>query len=372
MVELAALPDHAHSFGFWTVNGEIVYSKVQSIMLAQQKNTHDIRYHYWDHVFSSYDWKAEPIQSLPELYKNRAQQLRDSYDHLVILYSGGSDSSNTLKTFLKNNIKVDEVAYWYNSYDEYNNPTNLEIIHAGSEMLHKCRDQYGITITKIDERPYYNNINLKNHEWVMHAEPSLISAQLSRSRIIYDNPQWNALTDSGLRVGIVMGLEKPRIFMDNDHWTSAFLDVLFCYNYEEFHYKQPPVTIEPFYSSPNYPLIPIKQCHVIKNYINLTYDSGFIKENFNNTAAFNRELYFKIVRNLVYPYWNDNTYTIGKGANVLNAKHSCIWNSNTDFSQKYFSGLHWLNEAVDSYFLNSGSALEGLKGCWSRGYALDD
>jgi hypothetical protein len=47
--------------------------------------------------------------NLLDLYKERAQQLRDSYDYLILAYSGGSDSDNMLKTFLYNNIKIDEI-----------------------------------------------------------------------------------------------------------------------------------------------------------------------------------------------------------------------------------------------------------------------
>lgn len=42
-------------------------------------------------------------------YANRAIQLREKYDYLILNYSGGMDSWNILYTFLKNNILLDEI-----------------------------------------------------------------------------------------------------------------------------------------------------------------------------------------------------------------------------------------------------------------------
>jgi hypothetical protein len=55
------------------------------------------------------DTTIEPDVSLAELYKTRALQLRESFDYLVLLYSGGADSHQVLMSFLNNGIFLDEV-----------------------------------------------------------------------------------------------------------------------------------------------------------------------------------------------------------------------------------------------------------------------
>jgi hypothetical protein len=57
----------------------------------------------------SIDWSVEPKESFAELKKQRALQLRNSYKYLILYYSGGSDSTTVLNTFLDNNIPLDEV-----------------------------------------------------------------------------------------------------------------------------------------------------------------------------------------------------------------------------------------------------------------------
>jgi hypothetical protein len=51
----------------------------------------------------------EPKETLEELYKQRAQQLRDTYDYIALMFSGGNDSNNILNVFRENNIFLDEI-----------------------------------------------------------------------------------------------------------------------------------------------------------------------------------------------------------------------------------------------------------------------
>lgn len=370
MLAPQSIPHHLQNFGFWLVDNEVVFSKVKSILQAQERNTHDVRYYYYDHIFSLYDWRIEPTQTLTELYVERARQLRQNYDYLILLYSGGSDSSNALKTFLYNNVKLDEVAYWYTSNNEDTNRTNLEIIHAANNMLHRVRDEYNITVRKLDDKPYFEKTKLTNIEWTHSAEPALVAAQLNKEAMLFDNSDWLRIANSGKRVAVITGLEKPRIFYDNG-WKAAFLDVSHAYNWESNHIKSRDITLESFYLTPDMPQITIKQSHVLANYIDSAYNSDTILNNFSYTSGkFAQDLYFKLCRTVLYPYWNDNTYSIGKDAPPLTEKYKWVWNSNTQLSETYLQGLAYLNEKIDPYFLNGGSVYKGLVGNWSKSYNL--
>ena len=91
-------------FGFYTVGNLKTYSKYEAFQVGTPI------WNFNDDVFSSIDWKINPSFELSKLYKIRAQQIRDKYDHIVLWYSGGSDSHNILRTFIDNDIKLDEVA----------------------------------------------------------------------------------------------------------------------------------------------------------------------------------------------------------------------------------------------------------------------
>jgi hypothetical protein len=106
-VNLAGLLD-----GHYLVKDKKFQNKIEALRYASQfpeLKDSDIKY-LWNHdVWNNFDKSLLGKISLKELYRERAQQIKDQYDYLILYYSGGSDSHNILRTFLDNKIKLDEV-----------------------------------------------------------------------------------------------------------------------------------------------------------------------------------------------------------------------------------------------------------------------
>ena len=99
-------------FGYYTVGDLKTYSKLEAVEW-QQRFGHFPEWNFNKVVFDACDWQQEPAIDLWELYKARARQIRDSYDHVVIFYSGGSDSHNLLSAWIDAGLKIDEIlTYW--------------------------------------------------------------------------------------------------------------------------------------------------------------------------------------------------------------------------------------------------------------------
>jgi len=100
------------TLGHYTVNGEIFHSKSKAAYKASESKS-PLKWYFYDEIwFDLYEnYRKSPIYIPPldELYKQRAHQLRDKYDYLILNYSGGADSHNVLMSFLSNNIKLDEI-----------------------------------------------------------------------------------------------------------------------------------------------------------------------------------------------------------------------------------------------------------------------
>ena len=94
--------------GYYKVGQEKFVSKILAAIKATELKL-PMTWHFHDDVFA----KVKPTGqiSLKELYKERALQLREKYDYLILNYSGGSDSWTILNTFLENNIV--ENGCWY-------------------------------------------------------------------------------------------------------------------------------------------------------------------------------------------------------------------------------------------------------------------
>ena len=100
---------------FWAYDNKTYASVFDLFDAATIKQDYNPKYQFWfnDDVFSKINWKQNPSIKLETLYKIRAQQLRDKYDYLILAVSGGSDSRQMLKSFIDNNIFVDEVVSTY-------------------------------------------------------------------------------------------------------------------------------------------------------------------------------------------------------------------------------------------------------------------
>ena len=93
---------------YWSVNNKKIFTKNDAIRESSLTNG-KISFH----VGNDECWKlSQSINlntSLDSLYLSRALQLRQNYKKLRLFFSGGSDSLNILKTFIKNNITLDEI-----------------------------------------------------------------------------------------------------------------------------------------------------------------------------------------------------------------------------------------------------------------------
>jgi len=92
--------------GYYLVNNEIYYNKYDALISASKLNQ-QARWFFNEDTFVSYPWATEPEESLKDLYRQRAQHLRDRYDYIRVEASGGSDSTTVIFSFLLNNIPLD-------------------------------------------------------------------------------------------------------------------------------------------------------------------------------------------------------------------------------------------------------------------------
>ena len=93
---------------YYSSDGKKFASKIEA--LHHKKATGcDIKFYYYDDIYDSLDWSYNPPHSLQELYRIQAERIRSKYDYVLILYSGGYDSTQILDTFFYNNIKIDKI-----------------------------------------------------------------------------------------------------------------------------------------------------------------------------------------------------------------------------------------------------------------------
>jgi hypothetical protein len=251
--------------GYYQVDGILFRNKVKAILEAQKRDL-PVTYHFNDEWWDTADWTKEPSESLHDIYIKRAHQLRDSYETLVLRYSGGADSYNILRTFIDNGIKLDYVVtnvmqdMIYQDFETH--PGNIERLTISIPTLQKLKEQgadFKLVISDISRFL----LTIDNPDWIFRIDHAprftiaeIINPQAMKHEIYnhIDKPT----------TGVIMGIDKATIWPIRHPkiYTFQVPDYLpchlgFCNN----------MAYEPFYFTADMPALPIKQSHVVKNYL---------------------------------------------------------------------------------------------------------
>ena len=118
--------------GYYTVGQEKFYSKPMALTKATETNQFP-EWNFSNETFGAQNWLIEPNINILDLYRIRAQQLRDKYDYIRLEFSGGGDSTTALYSFINNGIHLDEDAiidYCRTKLARYKCPSKVLFVDA--------------------------------------------------------------------------------------------------------------------------------------------------------------------------------------------------------------------------------------------------
>jgi hypothetical protein len=300
-------------FGFYQVGDFKTYSKFDASAVAEKTNQ-ALKWNFNDAVYHSVDWEQEPPESLSELYRKRAQQLREKYDYLVLWFSGGADSTNILDSFLLNNIKLDDVATYvnYEATGDRFNFLNAEIYNVAVPRIDQARElQPWLRHTMVDlSRLVMDHFQKKDtkFDWVYHMNGHFNPNNASKQDIKLKVQHWRDMIDQGKRVCFIHGIDKPRVSNINGKYYFKFIDMIDgAVSAHNQMINRPWEFDELFYWTPDSPAIPIKQAHVIKRFLKQATANDLIIDHRNMCfTTFNKQLYslrMEKLHLLIYPNW---------------------------------------------------------------------
>jgi len=379
--------EYQDKLGVYRVGDLKFYSKLEAIEAMSRTGTH-LHWDFNESVFSTYDWTVEPTETIAELYRRRAQQLRDKYDYIVLMFSGGADSTTVLRAFVDNDIKLDETAS-YTSYDATGDKDHFfsaEIFRVSIPLAEQLKTQYPwlkhrvIDLTEfiVD---YYSQAQSK-FDWIYEMNMCLSPNNTSKESLPLKIKEWADIIHSGKKFCVLWGHDKPRIAHEDGRFLFKFIDFVDSAATVKSMSGQQPYTDELFYWTPDQPEMLIKQGHIIKNYLstpnfqNLPFvtkeNSGLAYREFNGTKYW---LSNHGIHSLIYPRWDINTFTTGKASSpIFTERDSWFFELSSGHSvkQNWWTGLDQLWKLVPDYWKNDPNDIhKGLKACWSKNYYLE-
>lgn len=231
---------------------------------AVQSNQ-DCTFYYYEKEFDSKDWSKEPIESLTELYKRRAQQIRDQYEYVVICYSGGIDSTQVLESFYYNNIHIDEIlvvgALSQDSHKGSDENHNGDLYHNVFPTLNKMHLP-NTKINVVDYTQWFTDPN--NFSLLKQYGPEFYKHIGIRTSV--HNLFWhdlNTLLNHNKQTAYVMGKDKPLVGLDTqlNKWYAFFSDISFVDYGNRYDYGN--AKRVHFYSEPDAFDVMLKQYYMI-------------------------------------------------------------------------------------------------------------
>lgn len=318
--------------GYWHVNEKYFFDKRECLIYATEIRNHNVSFHYFDDVYQSIDWSTEPEKTLEQLYCDRARQLREKYDYLIVQFSGGSDSMNILDTFLNNNIPIDEIVTHYpvsainklyHTFD-INNSTNKNLIFeyktSAEPKLKKIAQSHPeikISVLDYTDRAIELCVNELMHITPLSGvnnSPSLAGhnmlGELMRTR-----------SDTYGRVAAISGIDKPRMgYNPNTGVIGTWFDDISTpwnnYSGDPFNGFKP--RIEYFYYTLDMLDIWKKQCIIMKRLMEPIVRSDPRPEiysqlhyrSFKNNEVF--RIHHNFFKKTLYSGWDTTIFQAGK------------------------------------------------------------
>lgn len=344
-----------NNWGEWLVNGRTFYNKRDAVLYASANGSPNIVWNWHNDIFRSFDRSKLGTRSLPDLYKERAQQLRDSYDHLVLFYSGGADSHNILMTFINNNIKLDQIyvnwpkhtinngIYVPNTQDTTAKNLLSEwdfVVEPTLKWLSSTHPEIHIEIgdwsETIDEKYYKDDRFLETS--VFWGAGALLR-NLNRPKLA------TSMLEKGKRVASIYGFDKPFVATWGDGLVGMyFVDVT-------FHIASNSVgSFEPFYWCPSLPHLPFEMAYQMYLFYKQTPDAQ--KYLWQEPLPFDRNTVLEynnnLARHICYKdTWDFNKFQAGKPTTAARTDRDFWLYENPEFERTVDAWKYHYNGLLD-------------------------
>jgi hypothetical protein len=350
--------------GYYMVGNQRHYIKPRALIEATKTNQFP-EWHFNRNVFDNYSWEVEPEINLRELYRLRAQQLRDRYDYIRLEVSGGGDSSTAAYSFILNGIHLDEVVFRYPKTGEKNvtdDPFNTKPENTLSEWRYAAQPLLKwIAIhaprTKITIHDYSEDMLAAGHDedWIFRTKDYFQPGHAFKHTVDAVDSHKETL-DQGKSVCMLWGVDKPKVCIKDSKWYLYFMDVQ-ANNANPEVGQWNNVTNEYFYWTPDMPELLCKQAHIIRKWFDLP-SNKYLQHlaRWPNYSFAQRTTFEHIVKPLLYPDYDPATFQTSKPTNSFYNEMDHWFYTNfqeTRAYQVWRAGLDHLVKNIDPKYFNN-------------------
>ena len=353
------IPKHNQKFGLYKHNNLYYTNKFRALAVA---GSDYITWDYRDDEWKNTDFTDEPVQDLYDIYAARAWQLRQKYDNIILLYSGGIDSTVMLRAFVDNNVPIDCIIV--NVLDKtatYSDLADAEQIRVAFPYIKQLEQEKNIKLPVVFQSIIDDHRNW-NEDWMFsgscNLQPNAVAATHS-----HQGSKIKKILNKGTTAAI-KGNDKPRLVYENGKWYVAFLDVAVGAggNYENM-YDTNFLEEEWFYWDPDASDIIKKQAHIIIDEFEKHFTSEDCEKKFPRNNKFDKVGYGNLIEPIIYGKYlrqeigSDRTYFYlpPSFSQVIGTRSWWFFNAKDEFKKEneLFSwGINKLKQTIDPMHFN--------------------
>jgi hypothetical protein len=371
--------------GYYICDDIVFETKLQAMLYANPRNL-PIQWYFNTKKFDSYDWSKEPTLSLDELYDQRARQIREQYDYVILSYSGGSDSNNILESFIRQGLIIDEiVTTWaldasskYLVHEEdvkesWNNNAefHLHTKHRLDYIKNNC-PKTKITVLDSSKTIIDSLLNNSDANWINGKNDVFNVTGAFQFNLLYFSEVRTRL-DKLSRVAYIIGIDKPKIIVKDDEVYMYFTDKSSSITpIRESIIQYSNVTPILFYWSPDSCDLLCKQAHTVYKYIKSNPNVKQIWE--SKDIKIIRVVQEGIMRNIIYSTWDNNWFQVKKASSdwdcELDYWFTKGWSGTKEHSI-WLDGLKNLIPKISNFLhYNIDGTIHGTRVCLSKLYYI--
>ena len=287
--------------GYYQVGHQRFLNKVPAILEASRHGLFP-QWVFMNELLDKYDWKTPPDATLSQLYRDRCQQLRDQYSWLTLSYSGGADSDNILRTFLDNNIRLDELLVLWPVQRSESLPTD-----AWDLAQSNWTSEWALTLKPRLRWLAQNHPHIKItvRDWAQELPHYQVKDDFLITRASMLSPygvmRWHdraRLDRLAHKNGVLIyGTDKPRLCIRDGWYNIYFVDVAVQANQPEIDAWSDHVEL--FYWSPDTLDLVCKQAHTVIDFFQAHASLNPMLD-WPIQAQWHED-YRNIVKSLIYP-----------------------------------------------------------------------
>ena len=365
--------------GYYTCDGLEFHSKIVACLFGTKVNK-PVAWVFNNDVFDKHDWSVEPSETLDELYDQRARQLREKYDYIILSYSGGADSNNIYESFRRQGLIIDEIVVNsmtkasekfitvdVNDKSALNGPESEHQLHL-LPRLRTIQNEMPLTKIRIFDlsETLFDSLATVDESWVLNMKEGLNPIGITRFNYLSFDEVKRSF-DKGKSIALITGVEKPRTVIRNGKFLMRFNDRSANINTVAEHIKEyNNCTVEYFYWAPESVRMLIKQGHVIKQYLEAFPEQQEFWLEHKVTPHLTRTMHERILRTVLYTTWDNRWFQANKSISdwysefdrwfIDNYKDTPAW-------QNWNAGVNYVQNNLKPFLKspNKNGVSDGLK-----------